>query len=163
MSTPVNNVQIRHVRTYFNKGKIVAPSIEELERKYSSVLEKMLASKKYICHDVQDHNVQLGNVRVESKFHKDYIDVDVSYPVYISGKSIQADMGGLRIRYKINVRMGHIYNVVMQVLERFKENQEKEVIYFAGVVVFNNSCCSFGTVYWRKERSGRLVRRGLGL
>jgi len=110
------------VKTYYEYGKNTVPSINELEKAYSTYLEQHLPS----CLDKIEfpgYEINLGKVDVNTRFYNDFVDVNVDYPLTIKNKDSEIRISKCNRKY--SVRVGHIYNTSNNIVNKFVQNPNR--------------------------------------
>lgn len=104
---------------YYKNGKNVAPLINELENEYSSYLEKHLPSCTENTY-FPGYEISLGKVDVDASFQENIVFLEIDYPLTISSKNSKTEIGRFDRTYP--VRMGHIYSLANNIVDKFVEN-----------------------------------------
>jgi len=124
LSRTDNNIALL-VKTYYENGENVIPTIEELEEIYSEYVEQNLPS----CleeFEFPGYQVESQKPNVNTKFYNNFVDVDIEYPLTFKRRGSEIKL--MNFDKKFPVRMGHIYDVSYSIVNKFVSNP-KEIEY----------------------------------
>jgi len=115
----VDDDPVLFIKAYYEYGKNAVPTLQKLEQTYSEYLEESLPS----CLDEVNfpgYEIILDDVNVNAKFHNDFVDVNVDFPLTIISGNTKTKSRNFNQKYPI--RMGHIHNLSLNIVNRFVLN-----------------------------------------
>ena len=118
------DTEFSNIAYYYFEGRILIPETSFFEEELSKIINEKIAEQcsdfSIFEEDGYNINSDIENINSEARISEDKIDVDISYPIFISENGIST--GFSEFSYEISARVGHILDVSKILVEKIKES-----------------------------------------